>query len=114
MVGQVVVKPKGGFSDSEEFKIMEATKGIDDIKERLQLNANLSGAALKRIEQKIIDAIFISEMDLPLYIVALECLTEAFKEAIGGTDGIKEGMKARLEMLRRVMTIVVVQDKEPE
>lgn len=114
MEGQVVIKPKGSFVDSEEFKNMTATMGIDDITERLQRNVELSGDAIKRIEQKIIDAIYISETDLPLYIIALECLTEAFKEAIGGTDGIKEGMKARLEMLRRVTNIVVVQDKEPE
>lgn len=114
MEGQVVIKAKGGFLDSEEYKIMEATEGIDDIKERLKLNVDLSGEAIKRIEEKILDAIFISETDLPLYIVALECLTEAFKEAINGMDDIKEEMGARLEMLRRVTNIVVVQDKEPE
>lgn len=114
MEGQIVIKPKGGFADSEEFKIMAATMGIDDRTERLKRNVYLSGDAIKRIEEKIIDAIFITEMDLPLYIIALECLTEAFKEAIGGTDGIKEGTKARLEMLRRTTNVMVLQGKEPE
>lgn len=114
MEGQVVIKPKGGFVDSEEFKIMEATKGIDDIKERLRLNADLSRAVLKRIEQKIIDSIFISEMDLPLYIIALECLTEVFKEAINSSDIFKEAMEERLEMLRRLTDVTVIQGKEPK
>lgn len=98
MEGQVVIKPKGGFVDSEEFKILAATRGIDDKTERFKRNVELSGDAIKRIEEKILDAIFISETDLPLYIVALECLTEVFKEAINGTGDIKEAMEARLEM----------------
>lgn len=114
MVGQVVIKAKGSFLDSEEFKIMEATEGIDDIKERLQLNVDLSRAVLKRIEQKIIDSIFISEMDLPLYIIALEYLTEVFKEAINSSDIFKEAMEERLEMLRRTTNVMVLQGKEPE
>lgn len=114
MEGQVVIKAKGGFADSEEFKIMEATKGINDIKERLRLNVDLSGEAIKKIEEKILDAIFISEIDLPLYIVALECLTEALKEAINGMGDIKEIMEARLEMLRRRMNIWTVTTEQPE
>ena len=105
---QVVVKPKGGLADSEEYKIIKAEAGINDIKERLKLNVELSGDAIKRIEEKILDAIFISEMDLPLYILALESLTEVFKEAINGTGDIKEAMEARLEMLRRIMNIRIV------
>lgn len=114
MEGQVVIKAKGGFADSEEYKIMAATEGIDDIKERLKLNVDLSGDAIKRIEEKILDAIFISDMDLPLYIVALECLTEALKEAINGMGDIKEIMEARLEMLRRRMNIWTVTTEQPE
>lgn len=114
MTGQVVVKPKGDYADSEEYKIMKAEDGINDIKERLKLNANLSGDAIKRIQEKILDAIFISEMDLPLYIIALESLTEVFKEAINGVGDIKEAMEARLEMLRRIMNIGIVTTKTKE
>ena len=53
-------------------------------------------------------------MDLPLYIIALECLTEVFKEAINGTGDIKEAMEARLEMLRRTTMVNVIQGKEPK
>lgn len=108
MEGQVIIKPKGGFADSEEIKIIMAEAGINDIEERLKLNIQLSGDAIQRIEEKILDAIFISEIDLPLYIVALESLTEVFKEAINGTGDIKEAMEARLEMLRRAMNIGIV------
>lgn len=114
MVGQVVIKAKGDFEDSEEYKIIKAAEGINDIEERLKLNVELSGDAINRIEEKILDAIFISELDLPLYIVALECLTEAFKEAINGMDDIKEAMGARLEMLRRTTKVMVIQGKEPK
>lgn len=114
MVGQVVVKPKGGYADSEEYKIIKAEAGINDIEERLKLNVELSGEAIKRIEEKILDAIFISEMDLPLYIIALESLTEVFKEAINGVGDIKEAMEARLEMLRRIMNIGIVTTKTKE
>lgn len=114
MEGQVVIKPKGGILDSEEFKIMLATDEIDDKKERIELNVELSGYAIKRIEEKILDAIFISELDLPLYILALESLTEVFKEAINDTGEIKEAMEARLEMLRRIMNIGIVRTTEPK
>ena len=43
MVGQVVIKAKGSFLDSEEYKIIKATSGINDIKERFKLNIDLSG-----------------------------------------------------------------------
>ncbi len=112
MVGQVVIKPKGGLADSEEYKIIKAESGILDIEKRLKLNVELSGDAIKRIEEKILDAIFISEMDLPLYILALESLTEVFKEAINDTGVIKEAMDARLEMLRRIMNIGIVRTIE--
>ena len=114
MEGQVVINPKGSDEDSEELKILAAIRGIDDKTERLQQIVNLSGDAIKRIEEKILDAIFISAMDLPLYIVTMEILTEVFKEAINGMGDHKKGMEARLEMLRRVMDIVVIQGKEPE
>lgn len=114
MVGQVVIKAKGGFEDSEEYKIIKAEEGINDIEEKLKLYIDLSGVAVKRIEEKILDAIFISEFDLPLYIIALECLTEALKEAINSQGDIKEAMKARLEMLRRITDVTVIQGKETE
>lgn len=102
MEGQVVIKPKGNILDSEQYKIMLAIEGIDDNTERFKRDAQLSGDAIKRIIVKILDAIYISEMDLPFYIMALECLTELFKEAIGDMGDIKEDMEVRLEMLRRV------------
>jgi hypothetical protein len=114
MIGQVVIKAKGSILDSEEFKIAMETEGIDDIKERLKANVDLSGNAIKRIEEKILDAIFISELDLPLYIMALECLTEVFKEAINGMGETKEAVNARLEMLRMITNVGIVTTETKE
>lgn len=114
MRGQIVIKAKGSILDSEEFKIAMATEGIDDIKERLKANVDLSGNAIKRIEEKILDAIFISELDLPLYIMALECLAEVFKEAINGMGETKEAVNARLEMLRMITNVGIVTTETKE
>ena len=115
MRGQIVVKSKGSILDSEEFKIAMATEGIDDIKERLKANVKLSGDAIKRIEEKILDAIYISEIDLPYYIMALECLTEVLKEAINGMgDETKKAMNAKLEVLRSLTDIGIVTTETKE
>ncbi len=104
----VRIKAKGDLTDSYEAKIIEKTKGISDPRERMKLNHRLSGEAIVEIQNKILDAIFISELDLPLYILALECLTEALKCAMNNMGTLREPMEQRLDILRRVTDISVM------
>ena len=97
----VKIKPKGKPWDGYEWKAMEEIKGISDLIERRKRDRELSEQALAEIENKILDAIFISEVDIPLYILAMECLGEALKESLNSMGSMGVLMKVRLEDLRR-------------
>lgn len=108
MHSTITIKAKGNLTDSYEAKIMEKMNGIADPLERMKLNSRLSGEALAEIENKILDAIFVSELDLPFYILALECLTEALKGAMNNMGTLREPMEHRLDILRRITDISVM------
>ena len=111
MQSTIIIKAKGDLTDSYEAGIIDKTKGINDPGERLEQNVRLSGEAIVEIENKILDAIFISELDLPFYILAMECLTEALKGAMNNMGTLREPMEQRLDILRRVTDISVMSRK---
>lgn len=110
MHSTITMKAKGDPTDSYEAKIMEKMNDIaaPDPLERMKLNSRLSGEALVEIENKILDAIFVSELDLPLYILATECLTEALKGCMNNMGMFRRPMEHRLDILRRVTDISVM------
>lgn len=108
MRSTISIKAKGGLTDSYEAGIIDKTKGINDPGERLEQNVRLSGEAIVEIENKILDAIFVSELDLPLYILAVECLTEALKGAMNNMGILRVPMEHRLDTLRRITDISVM------
>jgi hypothetical protein len=108
MYHEVIIKAKGDLTDSYEAKIMEKTEGISDLRERMKINSRLSGEAIVEIENKILDTIFISDLDLPLYILAMECLTEALKGCMENMGILREPMEHRLDILRRTTNISVM------
>ena len=108
MYHEVRIKAKGDLTDSYEAKIMEKINGIPDPLERMKLNGRLSGEAIVEIENKILDTIFISELDLPLYILAMECLTEALKGCMNNMGMFRRLMELRLDTLRRITDISVM------
>ena len=108
MYHEVRIKAKGDLTDSYEAKIMEKMNGIPDPLERMKLNGRLSGEAIVEIENKILDTIFISELDLPLYILAMECLTEALKGCMNNMGMFRRPMEHRLDTLRRITDISVM------
>ena len=111
MYHEVRIKAKGDLTDSYEAKIMEKMNGIPDPLERMKLNGRLSGEAIVEIENKILDTIFISELDLPLYILAMECLTEALKGCMNNMGMFRRPMEHRLDTLRRITDISVIRGK---
>ena len=103
------LKPKGDFFDGYTAKIVEECDEIQDDKERVKKRVELWGSALEEIEQKIIDEIFISEIDLPLYVISLEILAKVFEERIEALPSpIREGQKIELNQLRKVNTIHII------
>ena len=108
MHSTIIIKAKGDLTDSYEAGIIDKTMGINDLDERLKQNVRLSGEALVEIENKILDAIFISEVDIPFYILAMECLTEALKDAMNNMGTLREPMEHRLDILRRITDISVM------
>lgn len=108
MRSTIIIKAKGDLTDSYEAGIIDKMKRINDHDERLKQNVRLSGEALAEIENKILDAIFMSELDLPFYILALECLTEALKDAMNNMGMLREPMEHRLDILRRITDISVM------
>lgn len=96
----VKIKPKGMPWDGYEWKTMEEIKGISDLIEKRKRDRELSGQALAEIENKILDAIFNSELDIPLYILAMECLGKALEESLNSMGSMGVLMKVRLEDLR--------------
>lgn len=113
MDGTVIMKAKGNPQDSYEYKIMEKAERINDRLERIRLIGDLSGEALVELENKILDAIFMSEIDIPLYIVAMECLTEAMKGVMKNEGAFGELMKARLNVLRKTTDISLISRQQP-
>lgn len=110
MQSTIIIKAKGDLTDSYEAGIIDKTKGINDPGERLEQNVRLSGEAIVEIENKILDAIFISELDIPFYILAMECLTEALKCAMNNMGTLREPMEQRLDILRRITDISVARN----
>ena len=108
MYHEVRIKAKGDLTDSYEAGIIDKTKEINDPGERLEQNVRLSGEAIVEIENKILDAIFISELDIPFYILAMECLTAALKGCMENMGILREPMEHRLDVLRRTTDISVM------
>lgn len=104
----ITIKSKGQPWDGYEWKTMEEIKGISDLIEKRKRDRELSGQALAEIENKILDAIFNSELDIPLYILAMECLGEALKESLNSMGAMGKLMEARLEDLRSHTDIGVI------
>jgi hypothetical protein len=104
----ITIKAKGQPWDGYEGKIIAELKGIRNPFKKKKRDYELSGRAITEIENKILDAIFISEVDIPLYILAMECLGEALKESLNSMGGMGKLMEARLEDLRSHTDIGVI------
>lgn len=107
MRSTIIIKAKGNPADSYEAGILDKTMGISDFDERLKQIVRLSGEALVEIENKILDAIYISEFDIPFYILAMECLTAVMNEVMNNDKELGRAMKHRLDMLRKITDISV-------
>lgn len=105
---EIIMESKGYPEDGYEHKIIEVLEKEGVEKKAADELVRMTEEALVEIEQKILDAIFVTELDSPLYIVAMEALIAAFNDGLERFGDMGEMMKKRTEQIRKLIDLKII------